>query len=124
MFLEKSIYLCQKYKRLKVKFSKEIKAGLIAVLAIVGFILLFQFMKGKSFFTTDNVFYAKYDNVEGLEVSSPVSINGLKVGQVDEIKPITDKTGKIHFVIKTTVSDEFQFSKKIWKHCIPCTLFM
>ncbi len=95
-----------------MKFSKEIKAGLIAVLAIVGFILLFQFMKGKSFFTTDNVFYAKYDNVEGLEVSSPVSINGLKVGQVDEIKPFTDKTGKIHFVIKTTVSDEFEFSKK------------
>jgi phospholipid/cholesterol/gamma-HCH transport system substrate-binding protein len=42
-------------------------------------------MKGKSFFTTDNIFYAKFDNVEGLEQSNPISINGLKVGQVDKI---------------------------------------
>ncbi len=95
-----------------VTISKEIKAGAIAILAIVGFMLLFQFMKGKSLFTTDNIFYAKYDNVEGLEQSSAVSINGLKVGQVDEIKPITDKSGKIHFVVKVTIDDEFEFSKK------------
>lgn len=96
----------------KVKFSKEIKAGAIAVLSIIGFVILFQFMKGKSLFTTDNIFYAKYDNVEGLEPSSPVSINGLKVGQVDKIIPITDKTGKIHFVLKVLVDDSFEFSKK------------
>lgn len=95
-----------------MKYSKEIKAGLIALLAIVGFIILFQFMKGKNLFSTDNVFYAKYDNVEGLAVSNPVSINGLKVGQVDEIKPITAKDGKIHFVVKVTVDDQFEFSKK------------
>ena len=68
-------------------------------------------MKGKNLFTTDNVFYAKYENVEGLAVSNPVSINGLKVGQVDEIKPITTKDGKIHFVVKVTVDDTFEFSK-------------
>ena len=95
-----------------MKFTKEIKAGLIALLAIVGFVILFQFMKGKSLFTTDNVFYAKFENVEGLAVSNPLSINGLKVGQVDEIIPITDKSGKIHFVVKVTADDEFEFSKK------------
>lgn len=95
-----------------MKLSKEIKAGAIALLAIIGFIVLFQFMKGNNLFTTDNVFYAKYDNVEGLEASSPVSINGLRVGQIDEIIPITDKNGKIHFVVKASVSDDFQFSKK------------
>ncbi len=95
-----------------MKISKEIKAGLIAVIAIVGFVYLFQFMKGKSLFTTDNIFYAKFDNVEGLEPSSPVSINGLKVGQVEEIKPITDKTGEIHFVVKVLVDDNYEFSKK------------
>ena len=95
-----------------MKYSKEIKAGLIALLAIVGFVILFQFMKGKSLFTTDNIFYAKFDNVEGLEASNPVSINGLKVGQVDQIIPVTEKDGKIHFVVKVTVDDEFIFSKK------------
>ncbi|WP_234110004.1 MULTISPECIES: MlaD family protein [Chryseobacterium] len=95
-----------------MKFTKEIKAGLIALFAIIGFVFLFQFMKGKSLFTTDNIFYAKFDNVEGLAASNPVSINGLKVGQVDRIIPITEKDGKIHFVVKVMVDDNFEFSKK------------
>lgn len=94
-----------------MKFSKELKAGVITLLAIVGFVLLFQFMKGKSLFTTDNIFYAKYDNVEGLAQSSAVSINGLKVGQVDKIIPQTAKDGKISFVVKITVDNKFEFSK-------------
>jgi len=94
-----------------VKFSKELKAGVITLLAIVGFVVLFQFMKGKSLFTTDNIFYAKYDNVEGLAQSSAVSINGLKVGQVDKIIPLTSKDGKINFVVKITVDNKFEFSK-------------
>ena len=105
------LYLSHK-KYTKVKFTKEIKAGLIALLAIIGFVILFQFMKGKSLFTTDNIFYAKFDNVEGLEASNPVSINGLKVGQVDQIIPVTLPDGKIHFVVKVTVDDNFEFSKK------------
>lgn len=95
-----------------MKYSKEIKAGLIALLAIIGFVILFQFMKGKSLFTTDNIFYAKFDNVEGLSASNPVSINGLKVGQVDKIIPQTEADGKIHFVVKVTVDDDFEFSKR------------
>ena len=95
-----------------MKFTKEIKAGLIALLAIIGFVFLFQFMKGKSLFTTDNIFFAKFDNVEGLAASNPVSINGLKVGQVDKIIPITEKDGKIHFVVKVMIDDTYEFSKK------------
>lgn len=95
-----------------MKFSKELKAGLIALLAIVGFIILFQFMKGKNLFSTDNTYYVKYDNVAGLAVSNPVSINGLKVGQVDEIMPVTMSDGKIYFVVEVTIDDGFVFSKK------------
>ncbi|MDF0719331.1 MlaD family protein [Kaistella sp. PBT33-4] len=95
-----------------MKLSKEIKAGLIAVLSIVGFVLIFQFMKGKSLFTTDNIFYAKYDNVEGIEPASKVSINGLKVGQVNNIIPVTDKNGRVYFVISFAVDNDFKFSKE------------
>ncbi|WP_407401449.1 MlaD family protein [Chryseobacterium sp.] len=94
-----------------MKFSKELKAGLIAILAVIGFVVLFQFMKGRSLFTTDNIFYAKFDNVEGLAQSSAVSINGLKVGQVDKILPMRTSDGRIHFVVKVTVDNEFEFSK-------------
>ena len=95
-----------------MKFSKELKAGLIAILAIVGFVILFQFMKGKNLFSTDDEYFIKYDNVAGLAKSNPVSINGLKVGQVDDIKPITLSNGKIYFVVKISMDDGFKFSKK------------
>ena len=68
-------------------------------------------MKGKSFFTSDNIYYAKFDNVDGLEQSNPVSINGLKVGQVDKILPQTAKDGTIYFVVKVLVDKGFNFSK-------------
>lgn len=94
-----------------MKFSKELKAGLIAILAIVGFVILFQFMKGKNLFSTDDVYFVKYNNVEGLAKSNPVSINGLKVGQVDDIIPITKQIGKIYFVVKISMDDGFKFSR-------------
>lgn len=107
------IYLLTSKKQIKnVKLSKELKAGLIAIFAIIGFVVLFQFMKGKNLFTTDNIFYVKYDNVEGLAVSNPVSINGLKVGRVSDIKPVTEKNGKLIFVVKLNVNDDYEFSKQ------------
>ena len=50
-----------------VKFTREIKAGLIALLAIGGFFFFFQFKKGISFFFFDGVFYADFFIFEGLE---------------------------------------------------------
>ncbi len=68
-------------------------------------------MKGKNIFSTDNQFYIKYENVEGLAKSNPVSINGLRVGQVSDIKPLPTSNGQIHFVVQITVNDKFEFSK-------------
>lgn len=93
-----------------MKLSKELKAGLIAIFAIISFTILFQFMKGKNIFSTNNQYYIKYDNVEGLAKSNPVSINGLRVGQVSEIKPIPTAKGGIHFVVQITIDDKFEFS--------------
>lgn len=94
-----------------MNISKEIKAGLIAILAISSFVVFFQFLKGKNVFTTNNYFYIKYDNVDGLERSNAVTINGLKVGLVDDIIPITDKNGKIHFLVKVSIENQYSFSK-------------
>lgn len=94
-----------------MKFSKELKAGLIAVLAILGFVFMYRFMSGKHIFSTDDVYYAKFDNVEGLSQSSPVSINGMKVGQVEEITPITDKANRLFFILKLRINDDFKFAR-------------
>lgn len=69
-------------------------------------------MKGKNVFSSDNIYYARFDNVEGLEPSSPVSINGLKVGQVDKIIPFIGKDSRVSFVVQVHVDDQYQFSKQ------------
>ena len=94
-----------------MKLSKEIKAGLIAIFAIGGFVTMFQFMKGKRIFSTDNIFYAVFENVEGLEASNYVYINGLKVGQVDKITPNIAENGKVNFLVQIHIDNKYKFSK-------------
>ena len=94
-----------------MKISKELKAGAIAVLSIVAFVVMFQFMRGKNMFTRDNTYLVQYENVDGLKRSSEVQINGMKVGQVDEIIPKTEENGKIYFLVILLVDPDFKFSK-------------
>ena len=61
---------------------KETKIGILAVLALVGFIWGYKFLKGQNLFSSSQVFYAFYSNVDNLPTSSPVLINGLEVGMV------------------------------------------
>lgn len=66
-------------------FTKEVK---IALAAIVGIVLLFfgmNFLKGKSLFSSDEVYYAKFDNISGLTASNPIFANGFQVGTVKDI---------------------------------------
>lgn len=66
-------------------FTKEVK---IAIVAIVGLVVLFfgmQFLKGLTFFDTDNNYYISFDDVTGLAESSPIYAKGYKVGVVKKI---------------------------------------
>jgi phospholipid/cholesterol/gamma-HCH transport system substrate-binding protein len=94
-----------------VKYSKEIKTGLIVLFAIVGLLVMFNVVKNKKFFSNDNYFYVTYQDVSGLTNSNLVFIKGLKVGKVEEIKPILNKDGKVSFVVKIMVDEKYQFSK-------------
>ena len=68
-----------------LKISREIKVGVVFIVALALFIWGFAFLKGKDIFTNQREFYAIYDKVDGLVAANPVSINGLKVGQVREL---------------------------------------
>jgi len=92
-----------------VKLSKEIKTGLLAVFAISTFILGYNYLKGSSLFKTERVFYAVYENVEGLGLSSAVNINGFRVGKVQNIE-IDKNTGLM--IVTFSVENDFQFSKQ------------
>jgi len=94
-----------------VKLSKELKIGVVTILTLVGFFMLFNFLKGQNIFSSGRLFTVKYENVSGLAPSKPVSVNGLRVGQVKEIK-IIDTAKPIYFEVVISVEKDIQFSKK------------
>ncbi len=57
-----------------MKLSREIKTAILVISAILLFIWGYSFLKGRDLFTNYKTFYVEYDNVEGLTMSSPVTI--------------------------------------------------
>lgn len=68
-----------------MKYKREIGIGLVFIVALALFIWGFSFLKGFNLFKEQRVVYAVYQQVSGLTKANPVSINGLKVGQVSSI---------------------------------------
>lgn len=75
--------------------SKEFKVGLIALVSGVLLYYGFNFLKGIDFFSPTNKYYVIYENVDGLNKSNPVIINGLAVGRVSQIKLMQDGNNEI-----------------------------
>lgn len=83
-----------------MKYSKEIKTGIVVVVAIALFIYGYNFLKGRDIFSTSLDLYVEYDHIDGLTSNNTVQINGFKVGTVRDIK-LDPNTGKliVHFII-------------------------
>ncbi len=62
--------------------SREIRIGILALVAGVILYFGFNYLKGSDLFSNKEYYYAVYPNVEGLNVSNPITINGVQVGQV------------------------------------------
>jgi phospholipid/cholesterol/gamma-HCH transport system substrate-binding protein len=77
------------------KISHEVKVGAVALITILAFILLFNFLKGSALFTSTDTYHIIYSNIAGLTKSSPVEINGYQAGVVQDIKLINDGSGML-----------------------------
>jgi len=89
--------------------SKEFRIGLIALVS--GLILYygFNYLKGIDFFTKTSKYYVIYDNVDGLNKSNPVIINGLTVGKVSNIRLLQAEQNKI--LVEITIDREIVLGK-------------
>lgn len=92
-----------------MKLSKEVKTGLLVISGIILLIFGFNYLKGQNLLDSSRVFYTEYENVEGLAISSPVTISGNVVGKVIDITFKGDGSGKL--LVKLLVDSDFQFSK-------------
>ncbi|WP_339834352.1 MlaD family protein [uncultured Flavobacterium sp.] len=90
-----------------MKLSREIKTAILVISSILLFIWGYSFLKGKDLFVNYKTLYIKYDNVEGLETSSMVSINGKTVGKVIAIN--LDKNWKS--IVEIQIDGDYDIAK-------------
>lgn len=80
---------------MKKLFTREILLGLILVFSLTVLFVGIDFLKGINVFKATNEYYASFKDVSGLTVASPVTLNGLKVGQVTDIRYDYDNPGHV-----------------------------
>lgn len=65
--------------------SKELRIGLIALIAGALLYYGFNYLKGTDVFANTNRYFVEYGNTDGLVVGSAVKINGVQVGRVSNV---------------------------------------
>lgn len=78
-----------------MKLSRELKVGLLAIVAVTILYFGINFLRGIDFFSPTNTYYAVYDRIDGLAVSNKILINGLTVGRVSEISILQEQGNKL-----------------------------
>jgi phospholipid/cholesterol/gamma-HCH transport system substrate-binding protein len=95
-----------------VKFSKESKIGLLALVSFAIFYLGFNFLKGRNFFSNNKIYYAVYKKTGGLKISNPVQINDVTVGRVNDIRLLPKKNNQV--LVEIEVSSDIHLGDSTW----------
>jgi phospholipid/cholesterol/gamma-HCH transport system substrate-binding protein len=83
----------------KFKIRKEVIVGFLFVAALTILVWGIMYLKGTEMFRNRMIVYAVYDKVNGLVPANPVTINGLKVGQVKSLSFSKENPRKIIAVL-------------------------
>lgn len=95
-----------------MKLSREFKTAAVFISALALLIWGYNFMKGKNLFDGNiPTFYSEYQNVQGLNTASKVTVNGLQVGKVQHITFNTDPNKKGQLLVAFSMEANFEFSK-------------
>jgi len=95
-----------------LKISRELKTGVVAILVIVLFIWGYNYLKGLNLFDGPiKTYFTEYNNVQGLNTASVVTINGVDVGKVLNIKFHKSEEKRGTLIVEFSVENDFEFSK-------------
>lgn len=90
-------------------FTKEVKIALVAIVGIVVLFFGLHFLKGMPVFSTDKVYYASFQNINGLSSSNPIYADGYQVGNVKEIIYDYNKSGRV--LVEFQVDNDLRIPK-------------
>lgn len=68
-----------------MRLSKEIKIAVLVLACLLLVVYGYYYLRGYNLFKTQSKYYAKYSNVEGLIIGSPIQVSGFTVGKVSDI---------------------------------------
>lgn len=74
----------------KIRFSKEWKIGVVSAAIIALFVWVCFFLAGRNILSSENTYFAVFQDTGGLNVSSPVVVNGKNVGRVSSIEFVSE----------------------------------
>lgn len=74
---------------------KEVKIGIIGIIAIGMLIFGINYLRGVTMFKSSRSYYVEFNNINGLPTSSPVFANGYKIGLVRDIQYNYEKLGSV-----------------------------
>ncbi len=94
---------------MKTVFTKEAKIGIVSIVSLALLYIGINYLKGVNLFKPVNHYYVAFSNVKGVTVSSPVFVEGFKVGLVREISYDYDTTGKITVLV--SLEDKMRINK-------------
>jgi phospholipid/cholesterol/gamma-HCH transport system substrate-binding protein len=88
-----------------VVIKKEVKTGVIVIVALGMLVFGLNFLKGIDLFTHTKKVYAIYLDVQGVVPSNPVVVNGFHVGHIKTIAIEPNSSGKIVVTMLITNPD-------------------
>ncbi len=93
---------------MKKFFTKEVTIGLVTIISLLVLYFGFNYLKGINIFQPTNHYYVKMENVNELQKSSPIYVDGFKVGLVNDIMYQYDNPGTIIVSISLEKSMKIQ----------------
>lgn len=79
----------------KRRFSQELLVGLLGIAALLIIYLLINFFKGVNIFNEGDKYYIEFNNIGEVINTTPVYLNGYKVGNVSNISYDFEKTDEV-----------------------------
>ena len=89
--------------------NKEFKIGFFAIASIIALVFGVNYLKGINILNDNSDVYAVYENIGGLQVGSPVLVNGYKVGMVSNIDLLTEQNQNL--LVTISLDKEFDMAK-------------